>query len=179
MKKVLFFAISVVYPLASWGADDFKPMDVKTGLWESTVTNQMSGQLPIPPEALARLTPEQRAQLEQAMKARESRGPKTTTNKSCITKDQLNKPITFDQDKKNNCTSTLLHSSSSEQDVRMECSESGVQANVMLHIQAVNSENVKGTVQLTANGGGNKMNSQSSFSAKWVSSDCGSVKPSE
>ncbi len=179
MKNVLFFAMTVVYPLASWGADKFTPMDVKTGLWESTVTNQMSGQLPIPPEALARLTPEQRAQIEQAMKARASQGAKTTTDKSCITKDQLNKPITFDQDKRNNCKSTLVRSSSSEQDVRMECSESGVQATVTLHIQALNSENVKGTAQVTANGGGNKMNSQSTFSAKWVSSDCGNVKPAE
>jgi len=179
MKTVLFLAIAFLYPLASWAADDFKPLDVKTGLWESTVTNQMSGQLPIPAEALARLTPEQRTRIEEAMKARASQGAKTTTNKSCITKDQLNKPMTFDQDKKNNCKSTLVRSSSSEQDIRMECSENNMQANAAVHIQTVNSENVKGTVQVTATGGGNTMNSQSSFSAKWVSSDCGTVKPGE
>ncbi|HEY1242524.1 MAG TPA: hypothetical protein VGF16_18310, partial [Bryobacteraceae bacterium] len=100
MKNVLFFAITILYPLASWGADDFKPMDVKTGLWESTMTNQMSGQMPIPAEALAKLTPEQRARIEQAMKARASQGPKTSTNRSCVTKEQLNKPMTFNQDQK-------------------------------------------------------------------------------
>jgi hypothetical protein len=179
MKNVLFFAITILYPLASWGADDFKPMDVKTGLWESTMTNQMSGQMPIPAEALAKLTPEQRARIEQAMKARASQGPKTSTNRSCVTKEQLNKPMTFNQDQKDNCKSTLVRSSSSEQDIRMVCNESNVQANATVHIQAVDSENVKGNVQITASGGGNTMNSQSSFTAKWVSSDCGSLKPGE
>lgn len=179
MKNVIFVAIAALYPFASWAADEFKPLDVKTGLWENTVTNQMSGQLPIPEDALARLTPEQRAKLEEAMKARSSRGPQTTTRKSCVTKDQLNKAMTFDQDKRNNCKSTLVRSSSSEQDIRMECNESGVQANATVHIQALSSENVKGTVQVTASGGGNKMNSQSSFSAKWLGSDCGNVKPGE
>jgi hypothetical protein len=47
-----------------------------------------------------------------------------------------------------------------------------------VHIQAIDSENVKGTTQATATGGGNdsKMNTQVSFTSKWLGSDCGDLK---
>ena len=60
MKNVSLLTLALLlYPLASWSADELKPLDVKPGLWETTMTSQMSGMPPIPPEALARLTPEQ------------------------------------------------------------------------------------------------------------------------
>ena len=36
------------------------PLDVKTGLWKSTFTSQMSGELPL---AVSNLSPQQQAQL--------------------------------------------------------------------------------------------------------------------
>jgi hypothetical protein len=47
-----------------WAADAIK-LDVKLGLWETTNTFQTSGmpQVNIPPDALARMTPEQRAKV--------------------------------------------------------------------------------------------------------------------
>ena len=45
-----------------------------------------------------------------------------------------------------------------------------------LHLQAIDSQNVKGSMQMNAAGGDNKMNTQTSFSAKWLGSDCGDLK---
>ena len=177
MKNVSLLTIAVcLCPLASWAADEFKPMNVKPGLWETTVSTQMAGMPPIPPEALARLTPEQRAQMEAVLKQRAGQGPRTTTNKSCVTKDDLNKPLSFNDNVKQSCKSTIIRSSSSEQEVRLDCNEGAIQGSATMHIQAVDSENVKGTTQMNASGGNNKMTSQSSFTSKWVGSDCGDLK---
>jgi len=177
MENVSFFALAVfLYPLASRAADEFKPMDVKPGLWETTVSTQMAGMPPIPPEALARLTPEQRAQMEAVLKQRAGQGPRTTTSKSCVTKDELNKPLTFNDTMEKSCKSTIVRSSSSEQEIRLDCNQSGMQGTITMHIQAADSENVKGTMQMNASGGNNKMTTQSSFRSKWVGSDCGDLK---
>jgi Protein of unknown function (DUF3617) len=50
------------------GADFTKP-NIKPGLWEVTTNPKMSGQMPIPEEQLAKMTPEQRARLQAAMQA--------------------------------------------------------------------------------------------------------------
>lgn len=178
MKNVLFIAIGVICPLASWAADNFTPLDVKTGLWESTVTNQMSGQLPIPAEALARLTPEQRKQMEAVLSQRGGRG-NTATTKSCLTKEELSKPLTFNDTVKQNCKSTVIRSSGTEQEIRLDCSQGAMQGSATMHIQASDSENVKGTMQMNASGGANKMAMQSSFTSKWLGADCGDLKKSQ
>ena len=46
------------------------PLNVKTGEWEATITNETSGQMPIPQEMIDKMTPEQRAKMEAMMKAR-------------------------------------------------------------------------------------------------------------
>ena len=62
------------------------PMDVKLGLWQSTITSEVSG---MPPIDMSRYTPEQRARMEAAFKKYEARGPRTTTYKTCLTKKNL------------------------------------------------------------------------------------------
>lgn len=42
-------------------AADNTPLKVKPGLWEMTSDSERSGAPPIPPEALAKMSPEQRA----------------------------------------------------------------------------------------------------------------------
>ena len=179
MKSVSFLTLALLlYPLASWGADELKPLDVKPGLWETTVTSQMTGMPPIPPEALARLTPEQRARMEEMMKQRGAQGPRTTTSKSCATREDINKmsSVFNDNSARQNCKSTVTRSSSSEQDIRLDCSQNSIQATMNVHLQAVDSENVKGSMQINASGGDNKMNTQTSFTAKWLGPDCGELK---
>src|SRR5258705_225126 len=70
-------------------------MDVKTGLWEITSTGATTGAPPIPPEALAQMTPEQRAKMESAMRAEIARNNQSHVSKSCITQRQLEKAPDF------------------------------------------------------------------------------------
>ena len=90
MKTRILLVLAFLTPFAGWAVDPV-PMDVKLGLWETTITNQMDISSMIPPEALAKMTPEQRAQMEAAMSGRG--GARTTTAKHCITKDTINEAL--------------------------------------------------------------------------------------
>jgi hypothetical protein len=180
MRTAILLGLTLLWPLASWAADNYKPLDVKLGLWETSMTNQTTGMPPLPEELLARLTPDQRAKMEAAMKARAAKGPQTRVNRSCLTKDQLNNALTFGSEGSvaaAACKRTVITSSSTKQDIRFDCSDekSNMKGSGTVHVEALNSENVKGTMQVTATGGGNNMNIQTSFSAKWLSADCGDV----
>ena len=90
MKTRILLVLAFLTPLAGWAVDPV-PMDVKLGLWETTITNQMDISSLIPPEALAKLTPEQRAKMEAAMQGRG--GARTNTSKHCVTKDTINEAL--------------------------------------------------------------------------------------
>ncbi len=45
------------------------PLQVKTGLWEVTTNTTRTRQMPMSPDLMARMTPEQRAKMEEGMKA--------------------------------------------------------------------------------------------------------------
>lgn len=53
----------------AFGQSKFQPLNVKTGLWESTTTSTTSGQMPLPSDMLAKLSPDQRARIEARMNA--------------------------------------------------------------------------------------------------------------
>src|SRR5262249_9492942 len=99
-------------------ANKLQPLNVKLGLWENTTTISSSGALGIPPEKLAKMSPEQRARVEAALKARSGQSAHTNTYKSCLTKDQLQKTPFAD---KQNCAETLISSSAKEAEVSFEC----------------------------------------------------------
>ena len=81
MKKV---AIAVMlFSSAAWAQAKFQPLNVKTGLWESTSTSTTVGQMPVPADLLAKLSPEQRAKFEARMKANSAPKTRTFTKKNC------------------------------------------------------------------------------------------------
>ena len=83
-------------------------LDVKTGLWELTSTGTMSGAPPIPQEALARMTPEQRAKMESAMQEAIGRNNQPHVSKSCITQKQLEKAPNFAEQQNKSCKQTVV-----------------------------------------------------------------------
>jgi hypothetical protein len=62
-------------------------LNVKPGAWEITMTTVASG-MKLSPEIAANMTPAQRVQMEQMMKAREGK-PHTMTAPSCLTKEDV------------------------------------------------------------------------------------------
>jgi hypothetical protein len=177
MKKGIFLASVVLSSSALWAADKLQPLDVKMGLWETSMTHSSAGmpQMPqIPPEALAKLTPEQRARMEDMMKNR-SGASGTTTTKSCVTKEKLEKDLAF-QDERTKCTRTIVSSSSSGFEMKLHCGEKDSTSDGTLKLDVINSEKVKGAFHMVVSGNDLNMNIDNTFSSRYLGPACGDVK---
>ncbi len=175
MKKIILASVAVLCPFAAWAADDIKPFDGKPGLWETSSTMQISGMaMPqIPPEQLAKMPPQQRAQLE-AMMAQMG-GGKPIVSKSCMTKDSFH----FDtgMGARENCTQKVLSQTSSSMTIHVECSRDKGTSSGDLTVERIDAEHSKGSMVMKATESGRPINMNMSFTTKWLSSDCGDVKP--
>jgi len=178
--KVLFGA-ALLWPLASWAADDIRPIDAKVGLWEYTVTTEISGMpaMPvpqIPPEALASMTPEQRARVEGMMKG----GARPNTMRVCLTRESLSKGLAANNSPNNSCTTKVLSSSDSKQVVHMECTQEHGKTTTTTTgdwtIERTDAEHIKGIASMKFSGD-RPMETKLTLNGKWVSADCGDVKP--
>jgi hypothetical protein len=131
----------------------------------------------IPPEQLAKMTPQQRAQVEAMMKSRmgAAGAPQTNTSKSCLTSESFKNAMAMGQ-RNENCTQKLMSSSSSMQNIHMECTQGKTNMVGDLMIERIDSEHAKGNVVMKTSGE-QAMNMKMSFTAKWLSADCGDVKP--
>ena len=156
---------------AACAADSVPALDVRPGMWEGTMTTQTSGAPPIPPELLAKMTPDQKAMLEARMKTGMSQGPKTVVTKHCLTKEDLNKALNFG-DEKGSCQRTVVNASSSKQEIRIECSNAGIKARGTIRIEVVDPEHVKVSSQIASGDGSHTMNINTTGTGKWVSGTC-------
>ena len=172
--RAIFIGLLLASSIHVWAADKVQPLNLKVGLWEVTKSMTTSGEMPVPAELLARLTPEQRARLGERMKARSAEKPKTTTRKNCLTREELDKGATFSENK-NSCKRTVIASTSTKAEVRVVCEDQGMKTDVTFQIDALSAESVEGSVHLIMDGGGHTMNSNSSFTAKWVGPVCGAT----
>jgi len=179
--KKLLLAIVMMCPVAML-AQDIKPVDIKPGLWENTTVTQISG-LTMP--AMPQLTPDQLAKLPPATRDMMKGGPgapQTNTMKVCITREQLSKPLLSRQDK--SCTNKLVSSTSNTQQIHVECVRGNTTSAGDLSLERVDSEHLKGDMTMKTAGDsstkgsvGQNMTIKMSFNNKWLSSDCGDVKP--
>ncbi len=157
-----------------WAADSIVPLNVKEGLWEVTVTRSMSG-MPaapnLPPDALAKLPPEQRARIEAMMQG--SSG--TDVRKECITKEKLERHSAFSNDR-GDCSRTVVNSSGSKLEMKIHCVEKQATTDGTVVLEAVNSDGVKGTMHSVTNANGHAMQMDLTFSSKYLGPACGEVK---
>jgi len=175
MQAKFFIALIVASASTLWAADQYQPLDVKTGLWEVTTVTNLSGQMPIPPDVLEKLTPEQRARFQERMNAKSMQPSKPIVSRNCLTKEQLDKGYSFTENRKS-CTPTVVSSTKSKVEVRLECVENDVKIDAKVQFEAIDSENVKGQTQSAATGGDHTMNANSTFTAKWLGPSCGTTK---
>jgi len=151
-------------------------LDAKLGLWQVSSTTETSGRPPIPPEVLAKMPPERRAQMESAMKAREAKGPRTTTHKTCFTqKDRERAFQPRDDDENRSCKRTIVSQSARKMEVRIDCSGER-QSTGQMTIEAMSQESVKGAFDMKVTRGDDTMQVKSSFTGKWIGADCGEHK---
>ncbi len=129
----------------------------------------------IPPDALARMTPDQRARVEAAMGSGMGSG-QPHTYKSCLTKEKLAQGFRPDDQEKPNCKRTLVSTSSTSMDFKEECSEQGGTVVGTFHVEAHGSDETAGTMHMVINHQGHTMTSDGTFHGKYLGPDCGDVK---
>jgi len=175
MRATILFGLILTVANQIWAADKVQPLNVKTGLWEVTTTTTRSGEMPLPADLLAKLTPEQRAKMEETSKANSSELTRSTTRKSCLTKEKLETGAAFHEDRKS-CGLTIVTSTSSKLETRVQCDVEGVKNVGTFQVEALSQESVKGAVHMTTSGGDHTLIMTSSFTANWIAPACGDVK---
>jgi hypothetical protein len=141
-RMILLGAISLL-TTAVVAADNIQPLDVKTGLWQVTMATSIQGM----------------------------GGPQTHTYKSCVTKENLNQYPFADPD--NNCKYKVQSSTGSHMDVSGSClPKDGGKADFKIQLDAIDSEDVQGTGQLTLAGPEGAMHGDYSGKGKWIGAGC-------
>jgi hypothetical protein len=153
-------------PAASSAPAKLQPLNIKPGLWETTVTSKMAGGMSVPAEMLNRLTAEHRARMEERIKAQSGQA-NTITHHSCITREQLQNPDFTDRKQ---CKWTTLESTSTRASGSATCQEFSGRGEIIV----VDGEHTKGSLHLSANDGG--MSGDTTFTSKWLRSDCGNER---
>jgi len=175
MRRISVVAL-ITFAAAIGAAGKSQPLNVKLGLWEVTTTITTASDLPIPAGLLERLSPEQRARVEERMEARKGDSGKTTVRKQCLTREQLDHGIPFAQHKKS-CIRTVLTSSATKLEMRVKCVDQGINSDETFHIEAVTFESVKGSFDVSpTEGGDNTTKSNSTFTARWIGPLCTPTK---
>src|SRR5215470_18928091 len=145
--RMIAISILILCTFVVFAADTAPRLNVKLGLWEVTTTTSMAGAPPIPSDALANMTPEQRAMVEQRMSM--GGAPRTSTEKTCETKEKLEKDNLF-KGKDDECTRTPVTNTATRVEMKMHCSVKGYTSDGTIRFDAISPENVKGAMDMTS-----------------------------
>ena len=172
-------SVACAMTIAAHAADPIK-LDIKPGLWQVTRIPQISGQMPIPEEQLAKLTPEQRSKLEAAMQAGLNSARKTRVYKECMTQEKISRGLDLDKKELDaSCKRTVLASTPTELKMHDECTHSNGKSIIDVHIQVSNQTKMDGTVDVVMHSGAQNMKATNTLTGRWIAPDCGTVKDSE
>jgi hypothetical protein len=143
-------------------------LNVKPGLWETTVEIDMAG-LTLPESVTASMTPEQRAQMEAMLKQMASQGPRSTTAKNCVTAEEL-KNGEFNAARaaqEQNCKYQVVSSTPKRREMTMTCGGQ-MAANGRLVLNVVDDANVNGDMQMKMQ----QSNMNMKFRSRWLGASC-------
>jgi hypothetical protein len=174
LKHFHMFTFAGVILLGGGVLGRAQTLDVKTGLWETTVVSETNG---MPAIDTSKMTPEQRARIEAALKGRGGRGPSTNVVRTCMTKEKLDKLAFHEMAQNNNssCKTSVVSSSRGAVDMKMECSGNRKSTGTM-HFEAPSRESMKGTIKIAAGDDTHPMTINLAMTGKWLGDDCGDVK---
>jgi hypothetical protein len=150
-------------------------LNIKPGLWESTRTIKRTGEMPVPTELLNRLTPQQRARMEERMKANSGGHTTTETEKHCVTREDMERDRLKIAEAKE-CTTTVVNSTSTTLKGKIVCETAGMHATGVLELVAVDPEHVNGSYHSTMDGNDHTMNFEGTWTSLWLGSSCGDAK---
>jgi hypothetical protein len=179
-NKLLQITLTTLAVAALAQAADLVKPNIKPGLWEVSNSPQVSGQLPIPEEELAKLTPEQRARMEAALKSYAANSAKPHVYKECMTPEKI--AHGFDIDRKgddSSCTRKVVSSSANELTLHDECNRPQQTTVSDVHFEVKGGTQMNGKINLVMTSGGKTMTMNSTVQGKWLGASCGSVTDAE
>jgi len=173
MRKIMVLSVALVCPSALVAGGKIK-LNVKTGLWQTTTTNTVTGSMGLPPEMAAKMTPAQRARYEAAAKKQGSGTPRTVSHKDCLTPEKLAEDPFTDKSHGENakCEETVIKSTATDLEVREQCTYGSSKTDIHLSFHADSPEHVTGSGTTTATSGGQVMKSVMKMDSKWISASC-------
>jgi len=153
-------------------------LNVKLGLWETQVNPQISGDLAtsIPDEQLQKMTPEQRAKMQQAMQAMQATMAQPHVGKDCMTAEKLAKGFNFGTEESPQCKTTIVTNSGSEFESHQDCTENGATRSTSIHIIAKSTDHISGVIHSDSTKGAKGMVFNATMEGKWLGPDCGTIK---
>lgn len=153
-------------------------LDADTGLWEVTTHPQMSGTLNIPDEQLQKMTPEQRARVEAALKSVTENVNQEHVIRQCLTPGERSKGFDLGNEG-SSCKTTVRRNTSSELEVRRECSADNEVRTTTEHFRMSGRRHMSGTVDAAMSQNGKPVTMHMTIEGKWLAADCGGVKDAQ
>jgi hypothetical protein len=154
--------------------------NIKPGLWEVTTNPKMSGEMPIPADQLAKMTPEQRTRLQAAMKAGITNGSKPRVYKECMTPEKIARGFEMDRGADEaSCKRNIVSSSATELTLHDECNNPQRKSVTDVHFEIKSGTQMTGKIDVVVTSSGKTMTVDSTVQGKWLSASCGAVKDAE
>lgn len=151
-------------------------LDVAPGLWEISTSGSASGTPELPPAALAKMTPEQRAMAEAMVQVIVSQANVPHVLQLCVTAVQIRQGFDLNRVSQRGCHPVVQSSSPTHLDIKLECTGKE-RLDGTVHLDAVDHTTLAGQLDLRAGIGGNKLTIRQSVRGKWLGAACRGVQP--
>ena len=171
--------VSLVRVVSLAAQNPLSPPPVKPGLWETRMSQlDANGQEVPSPElaALAKMPPEMRAKMAEAMRARGVQLPdENGTMKACLSRETLDSGTWQQLASESGCTTTFSARSSSTWKWHSSCASLNAESDGETVFSGSESYRTKLTTTATVRG---KTNTSTRIvQGKWLSAACGDIKP--
>jgi len=167
----LALAISATAVLAAGVSLDLAP-----GLWQFSIAGSASGVPVIPPEAMARMKPEQRVMLQAMLIALIAQANTPHTVRMCITPGQLRAGFDPSRLSYPGCRHDMGSGATDHLDMQLECMGKEP-LDARLRLDAVNQRTVEGDLKVDAGRGPDRLSVRQSVRGRWLGRDCGDTPP--
>lgn len=151
------------FPLCAL-ADSF---NARPGLWEMTSTTLITG-MPIPAESLAKLPADQRAKIEETLKARDGK-PDMRTNNNCVTQKDLDQDLLFKTSANDQCVKKIISRSPTKVAFQQTC-PAPTASTSMVTIEAKTPDSLAASIDISQAHATGKIHID--VKGRWLSATC-------
>ena len=148
--------------------------NAKPGAWEMNVTTLTTGN-PIPADVLAQMSPDKRAEIEEAMKARAGK-PDSHTFKTCMTQKDLDQNSMIKSEKDSTCAKKVLSKSATKIVIEQTCPAPRASAGKAT-IEARTPEKIVAIIDTVQGGDGGQIHIE--MKGRWLGASCEAIKAEE